>query len=183
VVIAAALLGGLAVKGEADGPWRGRVVDAETGQPIAGVVVVAVWEKVSPGIIHPRREFHDVDELVTDAEGRFVVPTRSRKTLNPFVGYDGPKLTMFKGGYGRWRFPAGDPNRDDSRPAYWKRMESGVEVFELPPAKTRQERVNAMPDRPYGLDDYSRIPRFMEELNRERTFLGLGPLGTSRGQP
>ena len=28
----------------AKGPWRGKVVDAETKQPIEGAAVVAVWE-------------------------------------------------------------------------------------------------------------------------------------------
>src|SRR5438093_11687413 len=68
---------------EAAGPWRGQVVDAETGKPLEGVVVLAIWEKLSPGVIHPARHFHDVDELVTDPSGRFVVPARSRLTPNP----------------------------------------------------------------------------------------------------
>jgi hypothetical protein len=76
----------------AAGPWRGQVVDAETNQPLAGVVVLAIWDKISPSFIHPQRDFHDVDELVTDAEGRFVVPARSRHFLNPLVHLDGPRL-------------------------------------------------------------------------------------------
>ena len=31
---------------EAAGPWRGRVIDAETKEPVQGAVVVASWERV-----------------------------------------------------------------------------------------------------------------------------------------
>ena len=93
----------------AAGPWRGQVVDAETGQPIEGVVVVAVWERLSPGVIHQARAFHDVDEVVTDAEGRFVLPERELSPPNPFITIDGPQLTMFKGGYGLWQFRGAPP--------------------------------------------------------------------------
>src|SRR5262249_26034439 len=75
-------LPGCATLGEAAGPWRGQVLDAETGQPLEGVVVLAVWEKVSPGAMHLARDFHDVDELVTDAEGRFIIPARNLTTIN-----------------------------------------------------------------------------------------------------
>lgn len=68
----------------AAGPWRGQVVEAETGQPLEGVVVLAVWDKISPGTIHPRREFHDVDEVVTDAEGN--LSTRMRQLDHDFNG-------------------------------------------------------------------------------------------------
>ena len=93
----------------AAGPWRGQVVDAETGQPIEGVVVVAVWERLSPGVIHQARAFHDVDEVVTDADGRFILPERELSPPNPFVTIDGPQLTMFKGGYGLWQFRGAPP--------------------------------------------------------------------------
>ena len=104
-VLVPAFLSMLAIVGpaEAAGPWRGQVVDAETGQPLEGVVVLAVWDKLSPGVMHPRREYHDVDEVVTDADGRFVIPERRMLTANPFVNLDGPNLHLFKPSYGRWR--------------------------------------------------------------------------------
>jgi hypothetical protein len=157
---------------EAAGPWRGQVVDAETNQPLAGVVVLAIWDKISPSLIHPQRDFHDVDELVTDAEGRFVVPARSRWFLNPLVHLDGPRLEMFKGGYGRYvnRRSYGGGNIDDMR----NEMEKRGVVFEIPPLKTREERRRALPVRP-GVPDH-RMPKFMEALNAERVFHGLEPL-------
>ena len=35
----------ISASAEAAGPWNARVVDAETGQPLEGVVVLAYWIK------------------------------------------------------------------------------------------------------------------------------------------
>jgi hypothetical protein len=176
-----ALLSMLAVVGPADaaGPWRGQVVDAETGQPLEGVVVLAVWDKLSPGVMHPRREYHDVDEVVTDADGRFIIPERRVVTANPFVNLDGPNLHMFKPGYGRWR-DRGLP-REFDRYDMLRMMEKQVVVFDTRQLASRKERLNALPSRPSGVSD-SRIPGFVGALNEEREFLGLPPIPKQGGR-
>jgi hypothetical protein len=167
----------------AAGPWRGQVVDAENGQPIEGVVVVAVWERLSPGVVHQARAFHDVDEVVTDAEGRFVLPERELSPPNPFVTIDGPQLTMFKGGYGLWQFRGAPPV---TRPGdIGARMQHNSQAmaefgrtgaaFELLPAKTYQERWKALAISPSALLPPEQSPRFNEAIKRERAFLGLKP--------
>jgi hypothetical protein len=161
--------------GEAAGPWRGQVVDAETDRPLAGVVVLAIWDRISPGIIHPSQRFHDVDEVVTDAQGRFVIPARSRDFLNPLVYLDGPRLVMFKAGYGEYR-TRGLPrsmNIDGMR----DEMEKRDVTFVLPSLKTPQERLNALPARPSGPRD-AQVRRFLEAVSAERISLGLSPLRT-----
>jgi hypothetical protein len=165
----------------AAGPWRGQVVDAENGQPIEGVVVVAVWERLSPGVVHQARAFHDVDEVVTDAEGRFVLPERELSPPNPFVTIDGPQLTMFKGGYGLWRFKGSRtsawPQDTTERMRRWDQAMAefgrGGAVFEIPQLKSKEERLKALPMSPNALLPRSRIPKLNEAVGRERAFLGL----------
>jgi hypothetical protein len=158
---------------EAAGPWRGQILDAANGEPLEGVVVLALWDKISPGFMHPRRDFHDVDELVTGADGRFAIPERHLLTANPFVSLDAPNLVMFKPGYGRWR-ERGLP-RELDRYDVWRLMEKESVLFEIPRLTNRLERLNALPSRPSDVAA-SRIPRFLEALNNERLFLGLSPL-------
>src|SRR5438876_106840 len=93
-------LGGLA---EASGPWKGQVIDSETGQAIGGAVVLAAWWRRSPGAMHEKRDFNDAIEVVTDSDGRFVIPSRQTFTLSPFTRIEGPDIKIFKGGYGQWR--------------------------------------------------------------------------------
>ena len=185
LALCAAVLLGLATAApaaHAAGPWRGQIVDAETGQPLEGVVVVAAWEAILPGLIHERYEFHDVDEVVTDADGRFLLPERSLTPLNPFGRIDGPQLTIFKGGYGRWRYQ-GDPAEWPKDIILYQRHLAQVRrefatsgaVFELLLVKTREERRAALPARPVNVP-YARMPLLNAAINAERVSLGLESL-------
>lgn len=174
------VVGDWRVRADAAGPWRGQVFDAETGQPLEGVVVLAVWEKRSPGIIHDRVEFHDADEAVTDAEGRFLLPARSLSMPNPFVEIRGPRVYMFKPGYGERRFRGeldwlklGSIERDARYAEARKRLEGDGTLFELPPLKSREERLRSMSMPPLVPD--GRMPRYLEAIRRERRSMGLQP--------
>jgi hypothetical protein len=183
LLVALATLGAclLPTSGEGAGPWRGQVVDAETGQPLEGVVVLAIFVKRSPGLVHPRTDFHDVDELVTDAQGRFVIPGRSLKTANPFVSIEGPTLIMFKPSYGHYRFRGEREwqsldayHREQRYAEAQKRFAGAGAVFELPPLKTSEERRDALPSVPFEVPP-ARVPRLVEAIKQERAFLGLQP--------
>ena len=69
-----------------EGPWRGQVVDADTGRPLSDVVVVAVWYLAIPGPVHEGKVFQAADEVVTDAAGRFELPARRYVSWIPFTG-------------------------------------------------------------------------------------------------
>src|SRR5690242_18279869 len=81
----------------------GRVVDAETRQPIAGANVVAHWH-----LKYYFLEAHEAGELqvleaVTDADGRFHIPKWTR-VRSPFArgsiySSEDPELIIFKQGY------------------------------------------------------------------------------------
>jgi hypothetical protein len=168
----------------AAGPWRGQVVDAETGQSLEGVVVVAVWDKMSPGAMHPKREFHDVDEVVTDADGRFVLPERRLLTANPLVSIEGPELMMFRGGYGQWAFRGAAERRTlelvervQRGQQMWKRFLDGEHtVFELASLKTREARFRFIARvSPPARVPATSTPRLYQAVSRERLALGLEP--------
>ena len=60
------------------GPFRGRMVDAETGTPIAGAHVMVSWERDYPNPVHWTQRFYDAQETTTDSDGRFEIPRRRR---------------------------------------------------------------------------------------------------------
>lgn len=53
------------------GLYRGRVVDAETGQPIVGAVVVVGWTAMSPNVGGGTTYGIDATEKLTDENGEF----------------------------------------------------------------------------------------------------------------
>lgn len=74
-----------------DGPYKGKVIDLETGEPIEGAVVAAVWT-----LTH---RFCDAKETVTDNNGEFVLPKGSCFSLWPFTEIYSPDVNVFKPGY------------------------------------------------------------------------------------
>ena len=60
------------------GPFRGQIVDAETGAPIAGAHFMVMWERDNPNPVHWTQSFYDAQETVTDTEGRFEIPRQWR---------------------------------------------------------------------------------------------------------
>ncbi len=91
----------------AAGPWKAQIVDAETKQPLEGVVVLAVWTRHVRSFGGPSSEYYDSQEVLTDKEGRFTIAPRSFFSLNPLVFYRGPRFLIFKPGHGRAVWPGG----------------------------------------------------------------------------
>jgi len=94
-----------ASRSESAGPWQAQVVSAETKQPLEGVVVLAWWTRHVRSFGGPSEEYRDSQEVLTDKDGRFTIASRWFFSLNPLVFFDGPFVTMFKSGYGRFGWP------------------------------------------------------------------------------
>jgi hypothetical protein len=80
-----------------------QVVDADTVQPLEGVIVTANWELRNFLSAYPEGQIA-VMETVTDAQGRFTFPSwgpRLRRSLWGFLDY-APQFLLFKNGY-EWK--------------------------------------------------------------------------------
>ncbi len=164
-----------------DGPWRGQIVDKETGQPLEDVAVLAYWIRLAGTIAGWGGGKYDAaEETVTGPDGRFVIPAHSTATVNPSQRIAGPELVIYKAGYGRWRFQGADAwpkdvllAQEEGRKA-WKRFAGGGVVIELPPLTTREERLKMLatltwaPDIPDG-----KTALLREFVQQERKYLGL----------
>jgi hypothetical protein len=92
---------------------RGQVLDAQTGQPIPGAVVLGVWTKAGgmPGLVHT--DLVGVREAETDGEGRFELEGVSGWLL------DEKSITVYKFGYVAW-------SNQFIFPTFARREETGV---------------------------------------------------------
>ncbi len=81
---------------------HGQIVDAETGQPIEGAVVVAQWVLFEGGIGHGghKGRLH-IYETVTDKDGRYFIPAWGPKAHPPMTELDNrdPEILIFKSTY------------------------------------------------------------------------------------
>ena len=166
----------------AAGPWKAQVVDAETGRSLEGVVILFYWIKyTSSWGGWAGGEFYDAEEVVTGPDGRFVIPARSTWALLPWKKIS-REIVIFKPGHGQWRFQGYDEWRklsleeQDARlQAAWKQLEGDGVVIELPPLKTREERLKfyQSPGRTPSLVPSARMKRFLEAEEAERKYLGF----------
>jgi hypothetical protein len=166
---------------EAAGPWKGQVVDRDTGQPIPGAVVLAIWTVRSRDFIHPEDQFHSATEVVSDDEGRFVIPEHTAVATKPLTAMRGPQLVIFKSGFGLWAFQ-GAPYYPGIEDAYvakqriaaaWERFVQEGVVVELPRLSDRQRRIDVHTFvRPHSVPD-EHIPRLVGALDDDRASLGL----------
>lgn len=61
------------------GPYRGRVVDAETGKPLPGALVVAIWQ-AEDAQFKKVRHFVAAREVLTNAAGDFILDASAIET-------------------------------------------------------------------------------------------------------
>lgn len=98
----------------------GTVVDAETGQPIEGAVILVEWTKTH-GFGDTSTESYKVVEVLTDKDGKAIISGTFSPTVNR------PHVTVYKKGYVAW-------NNEYIFPDYKKRTDfswSNGYVFRL----------------------------------------------------
>jgi hypothetical protein len=147
-----------------DGPYSGRIIDAQTNQPLEGVVVDATWNRVYPNVAGSSSAYYDTRETVTDKNGVFSIPGMG---LLIFSTIDKPIVTFFKAGY------------DGEGPTYWGSFDEeniqqfngkitrddGKLVIRLKKLsmEERRKRVIPFPDVP----DNKAMKLFIMEYNKE----------------
>lgn len=176
IVLDAALLGGYPddalLRGRTFGPYRGRVVDRETGAPLAGAAVMAVWQQRRNGIAHSVVRPYAAREVLTDAAGRFVLDARELEEGAPWTT-EPPQFWMFLPGYQSYQMGHFDPTWPVPRD--FARVEPTVA---LRPLRTDRERREALPwfGGTFSRRQFTAVPRFMGLVNAERRRLGWPPL-------
>ena len=142
------------------GTIQGQVVDAQTGQPISGAIVLGVWTKVAglPGLHH--HELVGVQEVETDSEGRFIL-----KRAKSIIHEDDEAVTVYKFGYVAWSnlyiFPTSERRQNTQMPAQ-------IRLEPFPSGQSHQRHMsfinNSRAAGMYGLDS---IPKFWDALQHE----------------
>ncbi len=158
-----------------DGPYRGKVVELETGKPIEGAVVAARWT-IEP-FVHTER-ICDAKETLTDKNGEFELPKGSC-TSHPFAQMFGPYVVVFKPGYlGYPPIGASQEERRSRMPDFTGREfqdKKQYYIIKLGKPKTREEKISTL-----GLVDIfsediimKKAPYLLKLFNQEHKNLGF----------
>jgi hypothetical protein len=150
-------------------PFKGRVIDADTKEPIQGAVVLAVYYFTGYGPAGAMSSVKDGQETVTDKNGEFKL-LRNRRWFVLFRGYPRGTLEIFKPGYGTlWDTRAKAMGDNKSWPTPGKYI-----VYELPRLQTTKE-LKAQNIRTYTEIPYRYKKNYIRLYNEWRISLGYGP--------
>ncbi|HAG49758.1 MAG TPA: hypothetical protein DCL42_00270 [Deltaproteobacteria bacterium] len=170
------------------GPFQGKILDAETKEPIEGVVVLIEWCQYRLSSLFENTIFYDAQETLTDKNGEFYIS--GIWIVNPWtrlmVVAD---VIIYKSGYGtvdgidlhgpwksflerEWGAPKG---------TYILKVENGKPVIILEKVTDVEERRKNIPSEPSVPDGKYHQLKWKWKLlrlekNKERKFLGLGEL-------
>jgi hypothetical protein len=176
--------------------FKGRLIDAETKQPIEGVVVVAMYRShpIISGPAGGSSSIIHVKEALTDARGEFHIPSYTT-LIQPNSYEDRTDFIIYKPGYAsyprRWQEPRIYPF-DYCGPEILFSKEIGAKgeirnrgqvipimygLAELPRLEGKEQRLRAVPSTNPAELSPEDIPLLYEAINKERKRFGLGPVG------
>ncbi|MEW6417391.1 MAG: hypothetical protein AB1480_04635 [Nitrospirota bacterium] len=168
-----------------DKEYSGRVIDADTKEPIEGAIIVFAWYKEKATIAGPSQSLHDVKEALTDKDGRWRIegPKGNCRDLLPgllqLMGIacieEQPEIIIFKPGYCAWK--NGFVLKACQKMKY-SESDNGEGTFELPKLTNKEDRlrnvgIGTIND---GKEVEKKQKEFIRLLSEEMVNLGLKPL-------
>lgn len=169
--------------------FKGKVIDAETKEPIDGAVVVVTYSKHIFRFMPESGSFiFDVREALTDKEGDFYIPSYTT-VIDPLAWEEWARFIIFKPGYGSFpNYHVSPPKLGVNPEEFFSKGRIGEEgeivwlsqkikvtfgVVELPKLKTREERIKALPGPVGEFSDRKKQKQFIRLLNEENKNLGF----------
>ena len=164
--------------------FKGKVIDADTKQPIEGAVVVASWREARAGIAGEDTRLKDVKETLTDKNGEWVIKgPKGREGGNItaiFTFLTGtyytrpPQLIVFKPGY--CSYPEGfmiDACKEKMKTYNFTNSDNVGETVELPKLIRREDRLMVLPGPVAGENALMKQKEFIRLINEESKYLGI----------
>lgn len=158
------------------GPFSGKVVDAETGEPIEGAVVLIGFSTKSGSPGGWSWKFADAIEIMTDANGDFHLPPKRVSLFRVNAIWDKDcKISIFKPGYAAY---PGHPKTFSS----WKEKRSRIIpqdeyiTYYLPRLRSLEKRKDNLlnVEKPGGIPN-KKMPNLRRLRSEERENVGLKP--------
>jgi hypothetical protein len=156
------------------GPYMGKVVDKESGEPVEGAAVLAVYMTMRTTISGSKGEYLDAQETLTDKNGEFEIPPLTRFTFRPLHWFwSRADFTIFKPGYGCY------PWHKDSGPVFVKPKgnlpENEYVIVKLPRLKTLEERKDNFDCSPVSVPN-EKMKILLYQIDLEAINIGLKPI-------
>lgn len=163
-----------------DGPYEGKVIDAETGQPIEGVVVLGTWSRAiaTPG--GSVYSYYDAMETVTDKNGYFKIKGLGLLVLSNVAPMD---VVIFKVGYEYLGLMPWISLKEDellSKKIKWMGNKAIIPLKKV--TKEERKKDPLYPPIPPTEAPINKVRSMLKEINRDLVKYGFAPLTIWRGE-
>jgi hypothetical protein len=152
-----------------DGPYKGRILDEVTGQPIEGAVVLGVWYSVAAGPGGGSSKYYDAQETVTDKDGNFEIKGLGLKIMTTVEPMG---VIIFKTGYEYIGFMPWESFMIDKLMREKVKWEWGRAIIPMKKL-TMEERRKQHADKGSGSIPDNKMRLLIKELNKEYSELGI----------
>jgi hypothetical protein len=153
------------------GPYDGKVVDAETKEPIEGAAVLVVFYTETWGLTVSQSKFIDAVEVLTDENGEYKIAGKRITGIRPLHSWNPHGyVTIFKPGYGCYPFNEG------VKPIFIPNgalPSNEYVLIELPKLRTKQERLKNTMIYLSSEIPMSKHKRLSDMINQELRILGI----------
>lgn len=160
------------------GPWRGKVIDAETKKPIEGAVVVAVFHYRTITPVGGSDVFLDAKETTTNTNGQFEIPTQRYLSIPLFRDVQKTiDFTIYKPGYDYFPEAIAPKTKNAEEINSWvikydRLFKEKEDIVELPVMKSNQERREILSNLKARISNIETKPKILKKLiDSEENFL------------
>jgi hypothetical protein len=157
-------------------PYKGKVVDADTKEPIQDAVVLAIYYMTTTSIAGSNSYPYDAQEILTNQNGEFNIPAK-RVWFDNLHGWPPGSLVIFKSGYGL--FPDHKRSEAVGENKSWPPSRKYV-VYEIPKI-SMQERKKQLISFHHDIP-YNKRRLYFSKVNEERVNLGYPPFPIPKDQ-
>lgn len=176
IVCAISITSGCANAVRIDGPYEGRIIDAETGQPIEGVVVLGVWYREMPTVAGAVTRYYDASETTTDARGNFRIKGQGSLVASDVLP---AHMLMFKAGY-QYESGSWSALKKYAKNIRWEGEKAIITFRRLNIDERRSFR--ARPPYPPTDAPLNKVKLMLNEINKNEKELGAEPIDIWSGE-
>ena len=170
VILTLLLASGCVYVARYDGTYRGKVVDADSREPIEGVVVLGTWYTETPTLAGAVSSYYDARETTTDKNGDFSIPGQGLRIMSRLLPMD---VMIFKTGY-QFIGPLGwdSLTLNDYYSARIK-WEGDKPIFPLKKLTMEERKRQIVPSPPHEAKK-EKIRLMVNEINKDSIECGFG---------
>lgn len=150
-------------------PYTGKVIDAQTGQPVTGAAVIGYWSYVIPTPVQGTNRCLDAREDVTDAKGEFAIPRLRGLFFGMIAEFS---IVFYKVGYqDEYLFIDDDWEGTMRARGFWRDNRAVAQLNPVAPDRLRMD--GSPPHISCGRRDGKPLTAYREAQNDYRRALGL----------